>query len=485
MDDLLQSLVSTRSGPSPRPNTAPGGDAREGDAFGLAFNAALLEESLGLDETIPRQEPSEHDIENTINQMTDGTDLAESDEAIVLQSVDDTHPSEELVSVEENAIAPPIADAREALSLPSHGHWIDGSQTLNHAGAEPPFSARGETFLTSVRLPTQDEKSPFQMDRFNRQPSSSLKGSEGNPFTSSTPFRTPATDHESDALLSATRLSMPSTSHENEAATIGPSHTNTVKIDAITLPRDEVTGSTFNPVPTNFAIQPTLKSEEHVTEIEVRISARPQDASNAQTRHLLRQTPEFTWSADLTRPVVALQSNALLETERTLPASDNLGVGLPNAQTVLPTSVIPTSTPPSSTLPTNIHAMAQQIANAFGGATHEPGGIIELALDPPELGRLRMQMTEVAGTITLTIHAERPETAELMRRHADLLTREFADAGLAAPNVSISQDGANQDNEQAHGGDENDHPHQAMPNDTTPATSPSQRTGSSALDLRL
>lgn len=129
--------------------------------------------------------------------------------------------------------------------------------------------------------------------------------------------------------------------------------------------------------------------------------------------------------------------------------------------------------------------IAQQIATAMGSATREAGSPVELALDPPELGRIRMQVTEIAGVMTLTIQAERPETADLMRRHLDLLAQEFAQAGLDAPSVMISQEGADQGGRNA---DDQpplgDQQRSAAPHADTPQPLP-QRTASGGLDLRL
>jgi len=84
---------------------------------------------------------------------------------------------------------------------------------------------------------------------------------------------------------------------------------------------------------------------------------------------------------------------------------------------------------------------AQQISTASRDAALDPGAPLDLALDPPELGRVRLSFGEAGGALLLTITAERPETAELMRRHLGLLAEEFGRAGLDAPQVNISQDG--------------------------------------------
>jgi flagellar hook-length control protein FliK len=52
-----------------------------------------------------------------------------------------------------------------------------------------------------------------------------------------------------------------------------------------------------------------------------------------------------------------------------------------------------------------------------------------------------MSLVEIAGTLTLSITAERPETAELMRRHMDILNQEFSRSGLDAPDVHVGTGG--------------------------------------------
>lgn len=87
-------------------------------------------------------------------------------------------------------------------------------------------------------------------------------------------------------------------------------------------------------------------------------------------------------------------------------------------------------------------AMPQQIAQHIAASLPRPvsdmgSGTLELALDPPELGRVRISLAETGGVMTLSIVADRPETAELMRRHMDILAQEFSRAGLDAPSVRV------------------------------------------------
>ncbi|MFW5642213.1 MAG: flagellar hook-length control protein FliK [Roseicyclus sp.] len=87
------------------------------------------------------------------------------------------------------------------------------------------------------------------------------------------------------------------------------------------------------------------------------------------------------------------------------------------------------------------HAASQILASLPRPVSDLGTGALEVALDPPELGRVRLSLVEVAGAMTLSITAERPETADLMRRHLDLLAQEFTRAGLDAPSVRIGGEG--------------------------------------------
>ena len=65
---------------------------------------------------------------------------------------------------------------------------------------------------------------------------------------------------------------------------------------------------------------------------------------------------------------------------------------------------------------------------------------IELQLHPKELGRLRFVMSPGEGQMLVQIFAERPETLEALRRHAELLTQELFSEGFENANFSFEQD---------------------------------------------
>lgn len=70
--------------------------------------------------------------------------------------------------------------------------------------------------------------------------------------------------------------------------------------------------------------------------------------------------------------------------------------------------------------------VAEQVAVALSAAS--PGSF-ELRLHPEELGSVRLGLTASDGGVTVQLTAERPETMDLLRRHADTLARELRQAG--------------------------------------------------------
>lgn len=64
---------------------------------------------------------------------------------------------------------------------------------------------------------------------------------------------------------------------------------------------------------------------------------------------------------------------------------------------------------------------------------------IELRLDPPELGRVTIHLTTNDQHVTAQVVAERADTIDLMRRHAELLTATLARAGFSQADLSFQQ----------------------------------------------
>ena len=79
--------------------------------------------------------------------------------------------------------------------------------------------------------------------------------------------------------------------------------------------------------------------------------------------------------------------------------------------------------------------VAQQLAVTM---RHTADRATEIALDPVELGKVRMTIKTHDQAIVLSVVADRPETADLMRRHVDVLQQEFRALGYTSLTMEFS-----------------------------------------------
>ena len=80
-------------------------------------------------------------------------------------------------------------------------------------------------------------------------------------------------------------------------------------------------------------------------------------------------------------------------------------------------------------------AVMAQVAVAIGGTSDDR---VELRLDPPELGRVQIHLTRMDGGIQAVVMADRPETQDLLRRHAEVLARELGSAGYDSVSLDFA-----------------------------------------------
>ena len=78
----------------------------------------------------------------------------------------------------------------------------------------------------------------------------------------------------------------------------------------------------------------------------------------------------------------------------------------------------------------------QQVASAMVTTRKD---VTEIALAPEELGRLRLVISGPDRS-HVTIWAERPETLDLVRRNADMLTQHLQEAGIETSDMEFRQD---------------------------------------------
>jgi len=98
--------------------------------------------------------------------------------------------------------------------------------------------------------------------------------------------------------------------------------------------------------------------------------------------------------------------------------------------------------------------MARQMAEALQRLPDKP---VEIALNPRELGRVRMSISAAEAGITVNVLAERPETLDLMRRNIEQLTVEFEAIGYSNINFAFAEGEAQQSfSEEADSGSSSD-----------------------------
>jgi flagellar hook-length control protein FliK len=140
--------------------------------------------------------------------------------------------------------------------------------------------------------------------------------------------------------------------------------------------------------------------------------------------------------------------------------------------------------------------VVRQIAEAANKASDK--NMIELTMDPPELGKVRMSMAESGGVMAVTISADSQATTELMRRHMDLLRKDFMEMGYQDVSFSFEQGGSDGSSQQAQmnndfgqgDGGQGDSPRgETAPADTSAILAAQQTsqlsTASSGVDIRI
>lgn len=140
---------------------------------------------------------------------------------------------------------------------------------------------------------------------------------------------------------------------------------------------------------------------------------------------------------------------------------------------------------PTVAAPHQLHTtVARQLADALKNGADRP---IELTLSPAELGRVRMSLSASEAGVSVMIHADRPETLDLMRRNIAELDREFADMGYAEAAFSFSGgDGAPDQRDDSAPGQTNQPARDLPPIATQPETHEEiALSPSSAMDIRI
>lgn len=90
---------------------------------------------------------------------------------------------------------------------------------------------------------------------------------------------------------------------------------------------------------------------------------------------------------------------------------------------------------PRNPAPVALHP-AQVVAQIVSRAESQDDAV-ELLLAPEELGKLRFVIQQDGASVKISLTAERPETLDLLRRHADQLLQEFRQSGYSGATIDF------------------------------------------------
>lgn len=120
------------------------------------------------------------------------------------------------------------------------------------------------------------------------------------------------------------------------------------------------------------------------------------------------------------------------------------GVGIsdkPHVQRPLPSAV--SAVAANATQPQTAETkVISQISTVISNTSKDT---VEIRLDPPELGRVIISITQSDSGLSATITSEKPEVADLLRRHAELLSRELSKSGFHEASLEFSHRDQQQD----------------------------------------
>tara|TARA_R110002126_G_scaffold9774_1_gene43754 strand:+ start:191316 stop:193058 length:1743 start_codon:yes stop_codon:yes gene_type:complete len=166
-------------------------------------------------------------------------------------------------------------------------------------------------------------------------------------------------------------------------------------------------------------------------------------------------------------PLVPAQTRApLMAKSFALPhqssnAATSLGLGLSdeNLENELIQTQLTEQSRSVSQTPTQFAAKAgipQHIPRQLAEVIHTSGSkSVDVALNPEELGRVRLSISQAEGGLVVNVQAERPETLDMLRRNIDQLDQELKLLGYADPGFSFSHEGGDANQERDGIGTEN------------------------------
>jgi hypothetical protein len=125
--------------------------------------------------------------------------------------------------------------------------------------------------------------------------------------------------------------------------------------------------------------------------------------------------------------------------------------------------------------------VAQQLAETI---QTRGNGVVELALRPEELGRVRIVLVGSEAQMTVVIQAERQGTEELIRRHLEQLQQDLQDIGYSSISFAFGDRAPEREAEIATAGfgPENDGD---VADEGAPVSAPTRHSAGGGMDIRM
>lgn len=194
------------------------------------------------------------------------------------------------------------------------------------------------------------------------------------------------------------------------------------------IPQPEQPMAPADQVERDFTLEPKQPTEVEPApdSLDVQAPTAPQTRAEA-AQPVTESTPEPEMTDDIERRSTLISTSLPAEQTPTFP---------PPYHRIDP---IPFAAPKPILVPAQtVQHIAEQIVVSVA---KDDSGTTEIALDPEELGRVRLHMTVTDQTVQIVIAAERPETSDLMRRHLDVLQQEFRSLGFQSVDLGFADDG--------------------------------------------
>jgi flagellar hook-length control protein FliK len=172
-------------------------------------------------------------------------------------------------------------------------------------------------------------------------------------------------------------------------------------------------------------------SDRLTTQPTVRIEPQPQSATPAVARAMQVESAvrsDNAMAQATPGDQVILNNNAAAPHTAPQPTlTQSLHVKSDNLAQQLPTLSAPIDDSP----------LTGQVVRGLSAMVNQRGGTMNLRLDPPDLGQLRIQMTVARGVVTAEFHATTPQAHELLERNMAALRSTLEGHGLTVERLNV------------------------------------------------